>query len=148
MVHGALLLPASYNPGRRYPLIVYPYPRDARSNDVYRYGLVGDRNENMQIFASRGYSVLAPDAPIRESDQMHSLAEIILPGVDRVIEMGIADSSRLGVIGHSWGGYTVLSLLVQTTRFKAAIMRGGYGGLRGYVWGHAAKWGSSWPSTG
>lgn len=128
-VHGALLLPARYSPGRRYPLVVYSYPTDARSNDVYRYGLTGARTENMQIFASRGYAVLTPDAPIREADQMHSLADVILPGVDRVIELGIADSARVAAIGHSWGGYEVLALLVQSTRFKAAVMRGGIGDL-------------------
>ena len=41
--------------------------------------------------------------------------------------MGIADPDRLGVIGHSFGGYGVLALLVQTTRFKAAVVSGGYG---------------------
>jgi dipeptidyl aminopeptidase/acylaminoacyl peptidase len=39
------------------------------------------------------------------------------------------DSARIGVFGHSWGGYTVLALLVQTQRFRAAVMRGGYGDL-------------------
>jgi dipeptidyl aminopeptidase/acylaminoacyl peptidase len=128
-VHGALLLPAHYSSGRRYPLVVYSYPQDARSNDVHRYGLTGAGTENMQVFASRGYAVLTPDAPIREADQMHSLADVILPGVDRVIELGIADSARVAAIGHSWGGYEVLALLVQSTRFKAAVMRGGIGDL-------------------
>src|ERR1700728_57288 len=83
----------------------------------------------MQALATRGYAVLAPDAPVDGADQLHSLAAVILPGVDKVIAMGIADSARLGIIGHSWGGYTVLALLVQTTRFKAAVMRGGYADL-------------------
>ena len=128
-VHGALLLPTNYAPGRRYPLIVYPYPHALRSNDVFHFGLVGTGTENMQIFASRGYAVLAPDTPILAADQLHSLADFILPGVDKVIAMGIADSTRLAVMGTSWGGYTVLALLVQTRRFRAAIMRGGYGDL-------------------
>ncbi|SRR5579863_2625768 len=128
-VSGALLLPSDYVPGHRYPLIVYPYPREHRSNNVFRFGLQGEGTENMQLLATRGFAVLAPDAPIRLSDQMRSLADAIMPGVDQVIAMGIADSARIGLIGHSWGGYTVLALLVQTHRFRAAIMRGGYGDL-------------------
>ena len=128
-VSGALLLPSGYTPGHRYPLIVYPYPLDYRSNNVFRFGLEGTGTENMQLFATRGFAVLAPDAPIRVSDQMRSLANVIVPGADQIVAMGIADSARIGVIGHSWGGYTVLALLVQTHRFKAAIMRGGYGDL-------------------
>ncbi len=126
-VRGALLLPVGFTPGTTYPLIVYPYPNDPRSDGLNRFGLVRDGVENMQLFATRGYAVLAPDAPITLSRQMRSLAEVILPGVERVVELGIADSTRLGVMGHSWGGYTVLSLLVQTTRFKAGVMRGGVG---------------------
>jgi dipeptidyl aminopeptidase/acylaminoacyl peptidase len=126
---GALLLPAGYQPGQQYPLVIYPYPTDRRSNDVYEFGLRGSGVENMQMFATRGYAVLVPDAPVNLSDQMRSLADVLLPGVDRVVAMGIADSSRLGVMGHSWGGYTVLALLVQTHRFRAAVMRGGYGDL-------------------
>ncbi len=128
-VSGALLLPAGYQPGHRYPLIVYPYPTSLRSNDVYRFGLDGVGVENMQLFATRGYAVLAPDAPIILSDQMRSLADVLLSGVDRAVAIGVADSNRLGVMGHSWGGYTVLALLVQTHRFRAAVMRGGVGDL-------------------
>jgi dipeptidyl aminopeptidase/acylaminoacyl peptidase len=128
-INGALLLPSDYTPGHRYPLIVYPYPLDHRSNNVFRFGLQGTGVENMQLFATRQFAVLAPDAPIRASDQMRSLADVIVPGVDQVIAMGIVDSAHVGVIGHSWGGYTVLALLVQTHRFRAAVMRGGYGDL-------------------
>jgi dipeptidyl aminopeptidase/acylaminoacyl peptidase len=128
-VSGALMLPVGYDSGRRYPLIVDPYPLARRSNNVFQFGLEGVGTENMQLLATRGFTVLAPDAPINLTDQMRSLADVILPGVDRVIALGIADSSRLGLIGHSWGGYTVMALLVQTDRFRAAVMGDGYGDL-------------------
>src|SRR5260370_30563974 len=60
---------------------------------------------------------------------MADLAKTVLPGVDKVIELGIADADRLGVIGHSYGGYSTLSLLVQTKRFKAGMMIDGFGDL-------------------
>ena len=60
---------------------------------------------------------------------MLDLAKTVLPGVDKVIEMGIADPARLGLMGHSYGGYSVLALLVQTRRFKAAMAADGYGDL-------------------
>ena len=58
---------------------------------------------------------------------MRDLANTVLPGVDRTVEMGIADPERLGVMGHSFGGYCVLALIAQTTRFKVAISSGGFG---------------------
>jgi len=85
----------------------------------------------MQLFATRGICGSRPDAPIQMqlADQMRALADVLLPAVDKAIALGIADSDRVGVMGHSWGGYTVLALLVQTHRFRAAVMRGGYGDL-------------------
>jgi len=44
-----------------------------------------------------------------------------------VIELGIADPQRLGVMGHSNGGYSTLALITRTPRFKAAVMRAGLG---------------------
>jgi dipeptidyl aminopeptidase/acylaminoacyl peptidase len=75
----------------------------------------------MQLLATRGYAALVPDAPQGIVTPMADLAKAILPGVNKAIEMGIADPDRLGVMGHSYGGYSTLSLLVQTQRFRAAI---------------------------
>lgn len=43
--------------------------------------------------------------------------------------MGIADPHRLGICGHSYGGYSTLSLIVQTHRFKAAVVLAGFSNL-------------------
>jgi dipeptidyl aminopeptidase/acylaminoacyl peptidase len=123
-----LLLPAGYQPGQRYPLVVYQYPVHQRSNDVNVFGVTGSGTENMQLLATRGFAVLAPDvAPFDQKDQMREIASIVQRSVDRVIELGIGDSTRLGIMGHSWGGYTTLAMIVQTDRFRAAVMRGGHG---------------------
>jgi len=60
---------------------------------------------------------------------MSDLAKTVLPAVNKLIDLGIADQERLGAIGVSYGGYHLLSLMVQTTRFKAAIMIAGFGDL-------------------
>src|SRR6185437_12751870 len=60
---------------------------------------------------------------------MVDLAKTVLPGVNQVIDMGIADPERLGIFGHSYGGYSALALISQTTRFKAAVMSAGFGDL-------------------
>jgi dipeptidyl aminopeptidase/acylaminoacyl peptidase len=40
---------------------------------------------------------------------------------NKLIEMGVTDSARLGVHGTSYGGYATNLLITQTNRFKAAI---------------------------
>jgi dipeptidyl aminopeptidase/acylaminoacyl peptidase len=52
---------------------------------------------------------------------MLDLVKTVLPGISKVVETGIADPERLGLMGHSNGGYSVMSLLVQTNRFRAAV---------------------------
>jgi dipeptidyl aminopeptidase/acylaminoacyl peptidase len=122
-LRGALLLPPDYQVGKRYPLIVNVYGGNLRSNEVNEFGLgtLCDPRQNMQLLATRGYAVLSPDAPLRVGTPMQDLAQTVLPGVDKAIELGIVDPERLGIMGRSYGGYSTLSLLVQTTRFKAAV---------------------------
>jgi dipeptidyl aminopeptidase/acylaminoacyl peptidase len=129
LLHGALLLPAGYQQGRRYPLLVKVYGGSLQSNSVYRFGMQRDLAENLQLFATRGYAVLLPDAPLRVGTPMQDLMKTVLPGVNKVVEMGVADPDRLGLMGHSYGGYSTLCLLVQTPRFKAAMISGALGNL-------------------
>jgi dipeptidyl aminopeptidase/acylaminoacyl peptidase len=130
-LQGALLLPAGYTEGKRYPLVVWVYGGLYLSEDLNKFGLVDEGPLNMQLLATRGYAVLLADAPLHAGTPLLDLAKDVLPGVNKVIEMGIADPDRLGVIGRSYGGYCTLSLLVQTKRFKAAVDIDGFGDLTG-----------------
>jgi dipeptidyl aminopeptidase/acylaminoacyl peptidase len=128
-LRGALLLPAGYKAGKRYPLIVKLYAGRRISDDLNRFGMSRVFYENAQLLATRGYAVLLPDVPQKLGSPMADIPKAVLPAVDKVIAMGIADAERLGAIGQSYGGYSTLSLIVQTTRFKAAVMSAGYGNL-------------------
>jgi dipeptidyl aminopeptidase/acylaminoacyl peptidase len=130
-LYGALLLPAGYEHGKRYPVIVSQYPGAFLSDRVNLFGLTNLAGgvENFQLLASRGYAVFLPDVPAKAETYMRDIASAVLSGVDKLIDLGIADPERLGVTGLSNGGYGVLSLLVQTTRFKAAVERAGTANL-------------------
>ena len=130
-LRGALLLPANYQTGTRYPLIVNVYGGEIMSNRVNQFGFSWSPVLNMQLLATRGYAVLLPDTILRPGTPMADIAECVLPGVNKVIEMGIADPEKLGVMGSSYGGYSTLALIVQTNRFKAAISDAGPANLIG-----------------
>ncbi len=142
LLHGALLLPADYTEGKSYPLVVCVYGGASSSSDLVRFG-PGCGTMNMQLFATRGYAVLLPDAPQRLGTPMADLAKTVLPGVNEVIDMGIADPNRVGVMGHSYGGYSALSLIVQTRRFKAGVMIAGYGDIMAH-YGEMGRDGSTY----
>lgn len=126
-LRGVLLLPAAYVDGQRYPLIVSVYGGALQSNSINQFGVEGAGVGNMQLFATRGYAVLLPDAPIDPARHapMSEIAKAVLPGVMKAVDIGVADPERLGVMGYSFGGYSTLALLVQSTMFKAAIAGAG-----------------------
>ena len=128
-LQATLLLPVNYQPNTRYPLVVWVYGGSMLSANVNRYGGTGIEQYNLHLLSSRGYAVLLPDTPLSVGTPLQDLAKTVLPAVDKTIEMGVADTERLGVMGTSYGGYSTLALIVQSTRFKAAVMDVGFGNL-------------------
>ena len=119
---GALLLPPGYHAGQRVPLVVFVYGGENGSRYLNRFGFWDLPNFNCHILATRGFAVLAPDAPIRDGMPMVDLMGTVMPGVNAAIDQGYADPDRLAVMGQSYGSYCTLALITQTTRFKAAII--------------------------
>jgi dipeptidyl aminopeptidase/acylaminoacyl peptidase len=150
-LRGALLLPASYAPGRRYPLVVKLYAGSTLSNNVNRFGGSGPGVENFQLLSSRGYAVLLPDVPQRLGSPMKDIADAVLPALDTVVAMGVADPNAIGVTGHSYGGYSTLALITQSTRFKAAVSSAGPANLvamYGQMGADGGAFGIGWSETG
>lgn len=120
-LQGALYLPANYEPGKRYPTIVYIYEK--LSNGLHRYTppFASGSGFNSSVYTSNGYAVFTPDIVYRLNDPGVSAVECVLPALDAAIATGIVDPARVGLQGHSWGGYQTSFLVTQTTRFKAAV---------------------------
>jgi dipeptidyl aminopeptidase/acylaminoacyl peptidase len=122
-LRGALLLPAGYDGSKRLPLVVFVYGGESGSLFVNRFGLRGSSPQfNMHLFATRGFAVLYPDAPVRTGQTMTDVVRAVMPGVDAAIAQGYADPDRLVVMGQSYGSYNTLSIITQTNRFKAAVI--------------------------
>ena len=131
-LRAALVLPAGYEEGKRYPTVVWVYASDSGSRAVHNFGLVGIPAYNMHMLTTRGYAVLWPDIPVHTGTPARDLLKAVMPAVDRLVELGITDPERLAVMGQSNGGYSTLTLLAQTGRFKAAVMNAGFGDLVGF----------------
>jgi len=120
---GLLLLPSNYQNGRSYPLLLYVYERSMQYANTF--GLTGSQFWNLQLYVTRGYAVLYPDALVfGKGEPMRRIADIVIPGIAKAIDLGIADATNIGVIGHSSGGYMAMSLIVQYP-FKAAVVSAG-----------------------
>ncbi|HEY7114360.1 MAG TPA: prolyl oligopeptidase family serine peptidase [Thermoanaerobaculia bacterium] len=131
-LHAALLLPAGYEEGKRYPTLVFVYPQDWGSETVYRFGLGGFPAYNLHMLTTRGYAVLQPDVPTGKGTILADLLKSVMPAIDRAVELGVVDPDRLAVTGQSAGGYATLGIVAQTTRFRAAVMNAGFGDLTAF----------------
>lgn len=122
-LQGALIYPAGHEPGKKYPMIVYNY--ELLSQNVHRYVAPSDRSYyNISVFTSHGYIVLEPDIVFRIRQPGWSVVECITAGVKKVIDMGIVDPKRIGIIGHSMGGFNSSFIATHTDGIFAAAVAG------------------------
>jgi len=119
-LQAALHYPANYQPGRKYPMIVYFY--EITSNQLHAYAVPSERTPyNPTVYTQDGYFVLRPDITYRDRNPGRSAVEALVPAVDRVVQLGLVDSTKVGIVGHSWGAYQTAYTVTQTDRFAAAV---------------------------
>ncbi len=122
-LQGALYYPAGFEPGRKYPMIVYIYEK--LSQNVHRYVAPSDRDYyNTSVFTSLGYFVFQPDIVFRQRQPGVSVAECVTAGVKQVLQTGLVDPARVGVVGHSMGGFDASFLATHTDGVFAAAVAG------------------------
>jgi dipeptidyl aminopeptidase/acylaminoacyl peptidase len=120
-LHGTLTLPANYEPGKKYPMIVYFYER--LSQNMHQFSMpVYDDRPHFSTYASNGYLIFMPDIVYEEGRPGSSALDCVTSGVKKVVELGYADPQHIGIQGHSWGGYESSFLITQTDMFKAAVI--------------------------
>jgi len=119
-LQGALYYPAGYEAGKKYPMIVYMYEK--LSDGVHRYHALSERDYyNASAMTAHGYFVLQPDIVFKKREPGVSVAECVQTAVKKVLEKGVVDEKRVGVVGHSWGGFDAAFLATHTTMFAAAV---------------------------
>ena len=119
-LQGAVFYPANYDPSKKYPMVVYMYEK--LSDGVHQFSMPSERQVyNAAAFTTRGYVYLQPDIVFRPRDPGLSVVDSVLPAVQRVIDMGVADPNKIGIVGHSWGGFDSVFLATHTNVFKAAV---------------------------
>ena len=119
-LQGTLTLPAGYQPGKKYPMLVYFYELLSNTHHQFPMPQFDDR-PHFAEYASDGYLVFEPDIVYETGKPGSSALDCVTSGVKKVIEMGYADPKHIGIQGHSWGGYETSYILTRTNMFAAVV---------------------------
>ncbi|MEW5918254.1 MAG: prolyl oligopeptidase family serine peptidase, partial [Gemmatimonadota bacterium] len=109
--YAVVYYPANYVAGRKYPTVFAVY--EDFFDDTF------DAQAN--VLAGAGYVVVKPSVGFDIGYPGEAWLKGVTAAANKLIDMGVADSARLGVHGTSYGGYATNLLITQTPRFKAAI---------------------------
>ena len=105
-LQGTLMLPADYEPGKKYPMLVEFY--EIMSNTHHNFSIPGYSNSpQLSTYASNGYLVFQPDIVYEIGTPGTSAVDCMTSAVKKVIELGYADPKHIGLHGHSWSGYQI-----------------------------------------
>ena len=136
-LQGMLFKPDGFDPSQQYPLLVYFYERMSDGLYTWRTPRPGSSSVSVPFYVSRGYVMFVPDIPYEIGYPGESALDAVVPGVLGLLDEGFVDRDRIGVQGHSWGGYQIAYMITKTDLFAAAEagapvsnMTSAYGGIR------------------
>ncbi|MFV8339796.1 prolyl oligopeptidase family serine peptidase [Flavobacterium sp. LB3P21] len=119
---GVLIYPADYDSRATYPMIVNIYER--QGSFLHRYikpTLFNETGINYSVLSSKGYFILLPDIVYEMRQTGESAKKCVLAAVDAVLFKYNVDPNRIGLTGHSFGGFETDYIIAKTDRFAAAV---------------------------
>lgn len=128
----AIFYPAGFDPSKKYPMVVHPY--EIQSKTIHSYenpSLLNSIGFNISNYTANGYIVLLPDIKFRLGDPAIAATNCIVSAVKTVLAMGIVIPNKIGLIGHSFGGYETNYIISQTGLFAAAVSGAGLSDIIG-----------------
>lgn len=138
---GTLYLPPGYDREKDGPLpvLMWAYPREYKSADAASqvrnspYEFLRISYGSPLFWVMRGYAVfdnfampiIGEGAEEPNETFVTQLVDGAAAAIDKIVDMGVADRSRIGVGGHSYGAFMTANLLAHSDLFAAGIARSG-----------------------
>ena len=143
---GWLLGPKQVAPGHKYPMVVIVHGGPSSAATPHYIAAGGQHGTNFDFaydLIARGYYIFLPDprgsygqgeAFTRANIRDFGRGDLrdILAGVDAVEKIAPVDDGRLGMYGHSYGGWMTMWANTQTHRFKTMVAGAGIANWTSY----------------
>jgi dipeptidyl aminopeptidase/acylaminoacyl peptidase len=118
---GILIYPADYQKGRRYPMVTYIYERLSDRLNAYVVPNAWSPY-NAQVLAQNGYFVFMPDITYQPRNPGKSAVDCLEPALEAVFKKQVGvDPDKVGLIGHSWGGYQTAFVTTVSKMFAVGV---------------------------
>lgn len=117
---GVLYKPEDFDPAKKYPVIFHYY--ETFSRNIYQFHKPSLSNSDLNIpwYVSNGYLVFTPDIRYTMGHMGESAVNSIVPAAGYLASLPYVDAARMGLQGHSFGGYETYYLITHTRLFAAA----------------------------
>ncbi len=137
--NGLLVTPQDFDANKKYPMMVNFYEKSSDRLYNHRAPYPHRSTINYSYWANKGYVIFNPDIDYTEGQPGKNALDDVTLGVQAMIDRGFVDKDRIGIQGHSWGGYQIAHIITKTDMFRCAAagapvvnMVSAYGGIR---WG-------------
>jgi dipeptidyl aminopeptidase/acylaminoacyl peptidase len=130
-----LYLPPDYKQGTRLPTILWAYPREfgdadtagqvsgstKRFTEVSGYSQIFHALDGYAVLDNAAMPVVGSDPDAVNNSYIDQIVSDAKAAIDKAAEMGVTDPNRVGVGGHSYGGFMTSNLLAHCNLFKAGV---------------------------
>jgi len=126
---GILFRPEDFDVHRKYPIIFHFYERSSDALNFYIGADLCNGSMNIPWFVSNGYLVFVPNIKFRDAHPGRAAYEAVISAVKYLSKFDYVDTSRMGLQGHSYGGYETNYIVSHTGKFAAAAEGSGVADL-------------------
>lgn len=120
-IKGVLYYPLNFDARKKYPLILSIYEVQNKSASVYPYPYFSGIGINIRSLIDNGYFVFLPDVVLDSRGPGFSALDCVHSGLDALKRYANIDSNRVGLMGHSFGGFGTSFIATRSHRFAAYI---------------------------
>ncbi len=129
---GVLYYPVDYNPEKKYPMIVYIYGILHTSANKFLSPELGNNGFSKKLLLENGYFVFQPDIVPDGRGMGRAALDCVNAGLDAVLKNINIDAEKVGLIGHSLGGYETNFIATQSERFAAYVSGASLGDITSF----------------
>ncbi len=121
-LQGLLYYPSAYDKNKLYPMIVHLYEKQSYQRHSYvNPTMTNEDGFNISNLTAKGYFVLLPDIIYEVGNAGFSALECVEAAVKEVKSLSLIDEAKMGLIGHSFGGYETDFIITQNNLFACAV---------------------------